>query len=277
VRQGRTFRRSDQRPVDRLAGDGARSGFSLIELLAVVSIMSILAGIVLASLARVRVSSQSFVCKNKLKTVAFDFIQFADDYAHPWRGDSESLGRKGFRIEDFQERLYGVSEFWRVSRVGTGISRDGVSARLDEAAHPLMCPSGPSELKRLSSLPCPQAVTPLENISIGFNKWLDQSRVQLNGRWVWRNVRLTRRILEQTTVPLAFDVDGQVAHKERKLLPYYSVPPPTDVNSSTWSFWFPAHRHGGRLNAAFIGGHVLSSTDADRAGGWDWRYQPVSP
>ncbi len=275
MRQVRTDRQGERQPADRPTGGRARAGFTLIELLVVVAILALLAGIVLASLARVRVSARSFVCKNKLKTVAFDFIQFADDYAHPWRGDSESFGRTGFRLEDFQERLYGVSEFWRTAGVGTGVSTDGVSATLDPAAHPLMCPSSPQGLQRVASLPCPQAITPLTHVSIGFNKWLDQSRMQMNGRWAWRNIRLNKRILEQAAVPLAFDVDGMVAQKQWGVLPYYSVPAPVGVEASAWSFWFPAHRHGGRLNAAFVGGHVLSSPKAEAEAGWDWKRQPV--
>ncbi|HOW19625.1 MAG TPA: type II secretion system protein, partial [Phycisphaerae bacterium] len=87
------------------------AGFTLLELLTVSAILVVLVGIMAAAVGKVRGTSRAFVCKNNLKTVAFEFFQFADDYAHPYRGDSDD-GRPGFRIDDFQERLYRIAEFW---------------------------------------------------------------------------------------------------------------------------------------------------------------------
>lgn len=263
--------------AQRRWGSGAGLAFTLIELIVVVSIIALLLGIVAASMVRVRNSAQAFLCKNKLKTVAFEFIQFADDNAHPWRGDSDQDGRPGFRIEDFQERLYGIAEFWKSPSGAPGLSLGSPTALADY--HPeelaMMCPSGPQVLSRQASLPCQaEAVKPLENVSVGINMRLGWAAVEAGGRQILREVRLSKRITNHASVPLALDVDGALA-KQRSVLPYYAAPPNgPDGKYASGVFWNPALRHAGSLNAAFIGGQVLSSSRPQTQGGWDWKYQP---
>ncbi len=243
-----------------------RPAVTLLELLVVIAIIGILAALLLTTLAQVRAAGRSVECKNKLKTVALEFTQFADDFSHPFRGDSEKFGRSGFYADDFQERLYGVHEFWPQK----GITRD----TYDPAAQPLMCPAGPTELHRQAGLPCPQyPVTPAENVSVALNKRLDSASVRLAGRPVLRKVRLSGKILQHPNVPLAFDVDARVA-ADRGVLPYYAAPPASDAGHyGSGVFWFPALRHGRQMNTAFVGGYVLSSPAPERAG-WNWSFQP---
>ncbi len=250
----------------RQPGLARASGVTLLELLVVVTIISVLASVVLATLGRVRATSRSFVCKNNLKTIAFEFIQFADDFAHPWRGDSERFGRSGFRIEDFQEKLYRIDEFWDGPHSG--------QTAYEASAEPMICPAGPRELERSSGQPCSErAVGPVRNVSIGFNMRLDRASVQFRSRWVLQPIRLTHRILDHPSVPLAFDLDGAAAD-ERGVLPYYSAPAAGDGGMyAGGAFWFPASRHANKLNAAFVGGHVLSSREPENQPGWDWQYQ----
>lgn len=262
-----------------------RAGFSLIELLVVIGILSLLLSIMTASLLQVRIATRSFVCKNKLKTVAFEFIQFADEYAHPWRGDSDQDDISGFRLEDFQERTYGVAEFWKTAP-SADTSADPLTVDYKHADHPLMCPSGPGELTKQYMLTMrTQAIAPAKNVSIGFNMRLDQASVMQVDRPVFEEVHLTKRILERAAAPLAFDVDGEEAvrlgeqHNE-PILPFFSAPPIRDVEDkysegATPKYWFPGlGRHGGQVNCAFIGGYVLSSRTPSTQAGWDWRYQP---
>ncbi|HSW44188.1 MAG TPA: prepilin-type N-terminal cleavage/methylation domain-containing protein [Phycisphaerae bacterium] len=255
----------------------AAEGFTLIELLVVVAILAVLMAIMAASLARVRMAGKSFVCKNQLKNIAFDFIQFADDYAHPWRGDSDQDGKSGFHIEDFQERQYVIGEFWKVQTQEQASQTEGV--KLKASAVPLICPAGPQELRKKPFVSCSQqAIGPLNNVSMGLNMRLDRVSVQTGpgqpGGLV--KVRLSKRILARTTVPLVLDVDGQAAlTRNIDNLPYYSAPPTNSYDDyANGRYWFPSLRHGGRCNAAFIGGHVLSSARPEREAGWDWKYQP---
>ncbi len=241
------------------------AGFTLLELLTVSAILVVLVGIMAAAVGKVRGTSRAFVCKNNLKTVAFEFFQFADDYAHPYRGDSDD-GRPGFRIDDFQERLYRIAEFW---------DRGSASeADYDPAAQPLMCPSGPQVLRRRAGLPCQgYAVTPAENVSVGFNMRLARASVIVAGRPVLVDVRVDRQILQHGSVPLAFGVDGRTAVR-RGVLPYYAAPPAGDTGRyGSGLFWFPSGSHEGKTNVCFVGGHVLSSSSPEREPGWNWKYQ----
>jgi len=244
------------------------AAFTLIELLVVVGILTVLIAIITASLVQVRVAAKSFVCKNQLKTVAFEFIQFADDYAHLWRGDSDRDDRRGFDIKDFQERLYGVAEF---SKSKVDSANDAVTACYKASEHPLICPCGPQELEYYVTKrkALEEAVIPAANVSIGVNL-----RLYRTGQNLDEQLYLTRRILEHTRVPVAFDVDGAKADA-LGVLPFFSAPPVGAGDN--WSFWFPPRRHGGHVNAAFVGGHVLSSSQPEKQGGWDWKYQPPPP
>jgi prepilin-type N-terminal cleavage/methylation domain-containing protein/prepilin-type processing-associated H-X9-DG protein len=245
----------------------AAGGFTLLELLVVIVILVVLVGMLAATIAKVRGATKTFLCKNNLKTVAFEFFQFGDEFARPYRGGSDD-GRPGFHIDDFQERVYRVAEFWD----GGGASQ----ADYDPASQPLMCPAGPRPLQRRAGLPCQAyAVTPAENVSVAFNMRLARASVTIQGRPVLRDVRLGRQIFKYGSVPLAFDVDGREAVR-RNVLPYYSAPPAGDAGKyADGLLWFPATAHEGKVNVCFVGGHVLSSSSPETEPAWNWKYQPT--
>ncbi len=246
----------------------ASPAFTLLELLVVVTIIALILSILATAIRNVRVATKSFVCKNNLKTVGFDFYQFADEYARPYRGDSDD-GRPGFHVEDFQERVYRIAEFWD----------GGAETELacDPARQPLMCPAAPRQLRRHAGLPCgAYAVTPAENVGVGFNMRLAYASVYVGGRPVLREVRVSPQILEHGSVPLAFDVDGQAA-VQRDVLPYYSAPPAGDTGRyGSGLLWFPRSGHHGKVQVSFVGGHVLSSSRPEQESAWDWKYQPTT-
>jgi prepilin-type N-terminal cleavage/methylation domain-containing protein len=256
--------RANIRRTDVRAHRRSRPGFSLLELLVVIAIITLMIALLGGTLGRVREAARSFECKNKLKSVAFEFFQFADDFGSSHRRRRSAPADKGFDIDDFQEKLYGLDEFWD--------PRSATQRQYNPARQLLMCPSGPRRLERQGNLPCDSyPVTPVSNVSIGFNMRLRMASSFLAGRPVLQSVRLSSRILRQPSVPLAFDVDGAVADK-RRIIPYYSAPPAGGWGRySSGLFWFPSFRHGS-LNACFIGGHVLSSNRPEKAG-WNWRYQ----
>lgn len=243
-----------------------RAAVTLLELLVVMAIISILAAAVLTALERVRATSKCVVCMNNLKAVGYQFFQFADDYAHTYRGDSERSG-KAFRLEDFQEKLYGIHEFWDAG--------DAAETTLVRNQHPLVCPAGPGTLRKQRSLPCNQyAVTPPEAVTIAFNMRLEQISVLQNGWWRLQRTRLSSRILDHPQVPLAFGVDGATG-VANGAMPYYSAPAAGDNGLyGTGRFWFPSQRHDGKLNLAFVGGHVLRVQDFDDPKSAGWKYQP---
>lgn len=242
-------------------------GFTLLELLIVVAIIGVLVSVLGVSLAKVRNAARAVVCMSNLKTVSQDFFQFADDNAHPYRGDSELYGGRLFRLEDFQEMQYRIHEFWDAG--------DCPEVSFDKPKLPLACPSVPGTLRKRKDLPCSgSAVVPLEAVSMGFNMRLDQVSTVVNGWPRLQRTRLSTRILERFDVPLAFGVDGAEAVR-KGVLPYYSAPPAGDSGLySTGRFWFPSLRHEGKLNVAYIGGHVLRTADPANSAPSNWKYQP---
>ncbi len=56
--------------------------------------------------------------------------------------------------------------------------------------------------------------------------------------------------------------------------PFYIAPPRPGADDpySEGRYWSPSHRHNGKTNVSFVGGHVLSSDDP-ASEGWNWDYQ----
>ncbi len=256
---------SRHRPVP---GRLRRRAFTLVELLVVIAIIALLISILSGALNGARAAARSFVCKNNLKTVALEFNLFAQDLnpVDPF-GDSGGFGRR-FEIETFQERIYGVHEFWDV--------RDGAYKEYEPKTQPLMCPSGSPELVARPGLPCSQgAVGPAANVSVAFNRRLKDASRKSGERWLRVPVWLKESILDHPAVPLAFDVDGAAADARHEA-PFYAAPAAGDDGGmyAGGALWFESQRHRGQLNAAFIGGYVLSSSRPAHEPGWNWRYQP---
>lgn len=252
----------------------ARKGaFTLLELLVVIAIVSLLLAILLPALGAGRDAAHDLRCRANMRSTLIEFQSFADTSGAGTRGDSDQLGSCYFRIEEFQEKMYGIDEFWS----SPGQDR----TQLDPDEQRMMCPSAPSFLERRSSMPCSSgAVAPFENVSVGFNRRLHVRTVMIDGHPYGRGAYLTDQILMHPNVPLLLDVDGKEATC-RAVLPYYSAPPIDSKSGddiySSGTFWFPAKRHRGRVNIGFVGGHVLSSHAPLDEPGVDWKYQTDGP
>lgn len=245
------------------------SGFTLIETLVVVAVIAILLSILLPALGAVRGSAKSLVCASNLKSVTVEFAMFADGTGGTGRGDSEKLGPTRFQINDFQESLYRIAEFW---------DRPGADAdTLRSDANVLLCPAGPATLTRRSGFPCSSAaIGEPEGVTTAFNMRLYRASVDFKGKRVLAPSASTfvrADVLGHSFVPLAFDVDGEEAQR-RSIEPFYSAPAIRDVEDSyaTGAYWMPSTRHRGRTNVAFVGGHVLTS-ETPATERWDWGYQ----
>ena len=256
--------------TDTKMGGNKKQGFTLIELLVVIAIIGLLLAILMPAMSAGRHVAMDLKCKANLRVIGQRFIEFADASGAGLRGDSQKFGNR-FLIEDFQESIYEIDEYW--SDYG-GAERVGMPM----VEQPLICPSGPPHLERLKGFPCSSgAIGPFKNVSVGFNMRLD-TRTRDDLPWPYpATAYLTSNILQSPAVPLAFDVDGQKAFEDDRL-PYYSAPPIEDDKYIDFyedgRFWFPSFRHRGGLNVAFIGGHVLSSTDPLMEPWWRWDYQP---
>ena len=246
-----------------------------MELLVVMAILAVLMGILGTTLGKVRGAARSVLCKNKLQSVTQKFRLFADDYGHPDRGaESERLGPKRFRLEDFQDYLYGTEEFWDAN------DNPSTEIKYAPAKQPMMCPAGPRLLVKRGNMDLAAGViTPIENVSVGLNMRLHRANVALDigpkKIYVLRDVTLNARALDHPWTPLAFDVDGVAASRAGKQ-PFYAAPALAGEEGQYAgdNFWFPAFRHNGQIHAAFLGGHVWSSSQPKKQADWDWSYQP---
>ncbi|MBN2561779.1 MAG: prepilin-type N-terminal cleavage/methylation domain-containing protein [Phycisphaerae bacterium] len=247
----------------------ASRGFTLLELLVVIAILSLLMSILLSTLSKVHRTATSVLCQTKLRAVSQRFTEFADDYCPTDRGDSKRLGPTRFRLDDFQESLYKVDEFWDLDEEPTQV------ASYDRSKQLLMCPAGRGNLSRRGFVNLDDgAVFPTESVTLGFNMRLCKANRLIGDRWDVTHVTLTSHVLDHPLVPLVFDVDGEEAGA-RMQLPFYAAPVMNGQGTCGGdSCWFPSKRHDGKVQAAFVGGHVATSVDPASEPGWDWRYEP---
>ena len=235
-----------------------RNGFSLLELLIVVAIIAVLIGILLTALSASRKAGLKLRCISQMHEVSFKFRMFSDPFTVRTRGESDLLGPSVFYLDDFQDSLYRIDEFWDIPPVIYS------QYRADEEV--MMCPAGPDELyRRPQRTAFEQAVLPTANVSLAFNRrlWRDGLNPGIN--------TVSQRLLDTPDIPLIMDVDGAAASAAGRL-PYYIAPPVPNISDdySMGEFWFPSLRHNGKIVVAFVGGHVLSTDKPLEQSTWRW-------
>ncbi len=251
----------------------ATGGFTLVELLVSIAIVATLLALLLPAIGATIKSARGFRCQLSLRSIAFDFSMFADDQLHGDRGnDSADLGPKRFRLETFQESQYGLDEFWRWPGNNTHALPD--AAKND----PMRCSEVRGPITLLNATPCsaPGAIEPPQSVSYGFNLRLHWAQVMgPGGQPQAKAVTLTSDILQESMVPLAWDVDGERA-VANDASPVFSAPTlQTAIYAPTDRYWFPALRHNGQGNFVFIDGTVRSSARPLAETQWRWEFQPI--
>lgn len=246
----------------------SHAAYSLIELLVVISIIALLGAVLLSAVSGVREHARMLQCTSNMRNIAVDFQSFVLRENPEGRGDSEYLGRNRFQVNDFQDLLYNLDEFWDQG--------DSVTSSVSRTDSPMLCPSVRTELTKRSGYPCGRnALQPVGSVSIALNMRLYRGVLDLNDRRVLAPVALTfltERVLDQPYAPLALDVDGQAA-VEANHDPFYIAPgiPGEDDPYSSNRFWFPSNRHLGDTLIAYIGGHVQRVSDPAEES-WAWRH-----
>ncbi|MBU0717712.1 MAG: type II secretion system GspH family protein [Planctomycetes bacterium] len=243
--------------------------FTLLEVLVVMSIIALLMSVLLPALNAARSAAKTLHCSSNMRTIAIEFEFFASGKSAEGRGDSELLGKNKFWINDFQDSIYHLDEFWNFPEGDTG--------QLAVGEDPVVCPAGASRLTKRKGLPCGrEAVSLLDDVSVAVNMRLYRAVVDFRGKQILApsaSTHVSTRILNHPYVPLAMDVDGQEAAR-RGIEPFYMAPglPGVDDPYSNGRYWMPSKRHGGKTVVAFVGGHVLTSTQPEEER-WDWEYQ----
>lgn len=258
-----------QRRSNLSSTSAGRAGFTIIELLVTVAIVAMLTALLLPAAARTVASARGFKCKMALRSVAFDFGVFADDELHGDRGTDAALAPR-FRLETFIEAQYGLDEFWPWGEASEKSFPD------DGGRDPMRCPGVRGDVTARRDTPCSDgALSPAANISFGFNIRLHRAQsVDRRGRPRAVPVELASDIVQQSAVPLVWDVDGAVA-AERDVLPVFTGPSLDAEIYGDNTYWFPAFRHNGRMNVAFVDGHVDDTDTPLQENDWMWGYQTV--
>lgn len=245
------------------------TAFTLIETLVVVSIIAILLTLLMPSLSNARSQMKTLKCTSNMRNIAFTFQLFNEGETAEGKGDSERLGSGRAYINDFQDSLYRVDEFW---------SNEGSDQVVMEARNEIMlCPAGTSQLTKKRGFPCgSEAIGPVDEVTVAMNMRLYRAVIQFGNFNLLAPVQATqlrRNISNHPYVPLAIDVDAKVA-LSKGADPYYIAPPLGEEGGpyATGMYWSPSDRHGGKTNVAFVGGQVLSSKNPQRES-WNWAYQ----
>ncbi len=252
-------------PVD------AAPAFTLIEMLAVMTIIALLIALLVPSLRTARSQMMTLSCSSNLRTTSFHLQLFAQGETERKWGDSDqgfgaASGR--FYVDDFQQSLYGVAEFW---------DQPGKSVSPLPENHPMACPAAAGTLTRLDrQLDLGDALQPLENVSVALNMRFYRAVVTVNGNQRLAPAAscfLSPRALEHPFAPLVIEVNGVKAKRDSGY-PFYIAPPLTgrDDPYSDGKYWSPSRRHAGKTLVGFVGGHVLKS-EAPQRESWDWSYQ----
>lgn len=239
--------------TDRTDKGKTNRGFTLVELLVVISIISLILSILLPALKTVRQQGQTVGCMNNIKQLGLAFILYSGDY-------------NGYAMPATAPS--GV--YWWGKKLATGIDQKAgfvwpyLKSKLAQNSV-YECPSQPYGSYQLQGKPPGKPDEP---------KWIT-STYGYNGYYLspaqsgWYNLPGPWQKIANITVPttvLVFAdtlIDYDLTGKKPLLKNNYSLDPPYKFNSGKWEKNISpttCFRHNQKVNAIFVDGHSESVT-----------------
>ena len=212
--------------------------FTLIELLIVIAIIAILAGMLLPALNRARNSAKRILCTGNVKSLASTFILYADSFEYfpsPYDMPKEN-GTEDWYYLDVVAELYKLPKYR---------SQDAVNKRSNPSSTIFYCPMENMARYRDS--------TKFGSIHSCYGMNLFAGGTSAGAGWYAVKKRKAGRLPEPSKMCLLMETDGAGMFQLTKTCTYAET-----YDSS--NYFAPKFRHDKCLNAAFVDGHAQTMT-----------------
>lgn len=229
-----------------------KNGFTLIELLVVVAIIAVLIAILLPAISKARLTAQTLVCTNQLRSFGQVLFQYAGDYADSL--PPNPLYESGDDPYTDVHRIYsGTLRRW----TGSGLFYGGNKG-------PQAKTTGGVYIKDRNFYYCPF------NKKYNYNLVLSPSQVND----IWTNVGYT--------VEASYDYLGNLCWSDAQSSRHptkrgkITDPPGKMIMTETRNWAFNIYRyHGDRINMLYLGGHA-KAVPVDLVGSAPGQYTIIS-
>lgn len=232
--------------------------FTLIELLVVIAIIAILAAILMPALSSSRERARASQCANNLKTLAAATQMYAEDYnGHIPRACIFQNGAVA-AVSDKDFSRYGLGPVWRpyaketiVPYFNGQVYPDKATAKLNDLPKLSICPSGRRDPHSNAHV----LADTFPNGSYSYNRYLSHAEADKAGN-PDKRFDTFYRVQVPSARLLIVDVGANNNFGTE-------ITAKNAILNSAWHHRFFQFRHNGRVNIAYVDGHVSSMSMAE--------------